>query len=101
MAPPSARQLAPPRRSKFSRPLSPSMSVTQPESEDMPLQPTKVNAATSSPATMLDRRFTGIPPQGYQSCTGLRPNQLFLCRTCFLRLHLDLVLDRSDAFDVF
>ena len=30
MAPPSARQLASPRRSKFSSPFSPSISLTQP-----------------------------------------------------------------------
>src|SRR5688572_15691249 len=104
MAPPSARQLAPPRRSKFSSPLSPSMSVTQPVSDDMVLQPTKVNAATISAATMLDRRFMGIPPQGYQSCTGMQRNQLFLVAlpgARFLRLHLDAVFDRSDALGVF
>src|SRR3954467_15370691 len=55
MAPSSTRQLASPRRSKFSSPLPPSTSVVQ------PIQPSTVaQPATSTAAAMTIRRFIAL-----------------------------------------
>src|SRR3954471_7853274 len=58
MAPSSARQFASPSRLKFSRPLSPSMSVVQP-----PMLPGIIEqAATNVVAASASDRFMGPPP---------------------------------------
>src|SRR5689334_4453985 len=62
MAPPSARQLASPMRLKFSRPLSPSMSVVHGPPPPMFAQPDTASATATSPAEMKDRRFMTILP---------------------------------------
>src|SRR5258706_4353588 len=55
MAPSSTRQLASPRRSKFSSPFPPSISVVQ------PIQPSTVaQPATSTAAAMTIRRFIAL-----------------------------------------
>src|SRR3954464_1727868 len=48
IAPPSARQLASPRRLKFSSPFSPSMSVVQPIIPSIVVQPTASTAAAKT-----------------------------------------------------
>src|SRR4051812_42634348 len=56
IAPPSARQLASPRRVKFSSPFSPSMSVLRPITPSMVVQPT---ASTAAAKTI--KRFMFVP----------------------------------------
>src|SRR3954447_20179706 len=67
MAPPSARQLASPTRSKFSSPFSPSMSVSQPP----PMPGMRISAHATSAAIKLNarRRFM-VPPPGTRLILG-------------------------------
>src|SRR5262249_29174061 len=62
MAPPSARQLASPCRTKLSRPVSPSISVSHPCVGSRCTQPAAVSAVTSSPTTITDQCFMVISP---------------------------------------
>src|SRR5512140_2198267 len=61
MAPPSARQLAPPRSVKFSMPLAPSISVSQPAPLFIEAQPARQSAVASEAAAREVSRFILSP----------------------------------------